>query len=263
MPLHDLFEDLRSRGRKALIPYVTAGFPDSRAFVEILHAVDASEADVVEVGIPFSDPMADGPAIQAASERALAGGASLARTLDLLATARLRKPVVLMSYLNLILQFGFDAFARTASAGGVAGVVVPDLPLEESPDLDRALGATGIDLIGMIAPTTPEARIRAIASRFRGFLYLISRTGVTGTRRDLGEGLGRLVRRARSCTDRPICVGFGISTPAQAAEASKESSGVIIGSALIELIGRSGTDAAAAVGRALTGYRGAIDGSTP
>lgn len=245
-PLAETFASLRRSGRRALIPFVTAGYPTRDAFRAMLRGALEAGADLFEVGIPFSDPLADGPAIQEASRRAIESGVSLAGTLDLLrgetpagrSSAGL-PPVVLMTYVNPVLGMGWRSFAEAAAAAGVAGVIVPDLPMEEGKELAEELAAHMIDLVLLAAPTTGEARLGEIGRRSRGFLYLVSVTGVTGARAGLPPDLAAFVQRARAATELPLCLGFGIATPEQAARASQMVDGVIVGSALVERL-RSG-----------------------
>lgn len=259
MTLDAVFSRLRQDGRKALIPYVTAGFPDRARFPAILQAVGDSGSDVIEVGVPFSDPIADGPTIQFSSHRALEDGVTLSWIFETLARHRPGIPVVLMSYYNPLLARGLKRFADDCRAHGVQGVVVPDLPFEEAHDLEAQLRPAGIDLVRMVAPTTPEGRLRQIATRARGFLYLVSVTGVTGSRNELPAGLEDLIRRVRAVSAAPVCVGFGISGPEAAARIGSAADGVILGSALVETIRRAGSDPAGEVRRFLGDVRRALD----
>lgn len=226
------FAELRRRGRCALIPYVTAGYPDAESSREILAGLEGAGADVVEVGVPFSDPMADGPVIQASSQRALEQGMTLDGALELIAAARLSIPVVLFSYLNPLIAAGDDVLQR-ASAAGVHGVLVTDLPLGADAERETWLGESPLDFVRLVAPTTPAARMADIARHGSGFVYLISRLGVTGMRADLPPDLPVTVQRLRSATDLPICVGFGISQPHQAAAVARLADGVVVGSAIV------------------------------
>ena len=248
MDLPAAFECFRRRGRKALIPFVMAGDPDLRTTGPLLLALQEAGADVIEIGIPFSDPLADGPVIQAASARALARGVTPPRVLDAVASVRgqLRVPVVALTYWNPILSFGPEgappavrAFTRSARASGLAGVIVPDLPVEESPLLRRWTAAERLCAVLLAAPTSPPERLRMIARASQGFIYYVSVTGTTGSRRELPPDLAHGVRRLKRLTTKPVCVGFGISTPAQAAAAARLADGVIVGSALIQAINSS------------------------
>lgn len=238
----------RLDGRAALIPFLMAGDPDLETSERLLRTA-ASVGDIVEIGIPFSDPIADGPTIQRAGQRALAGGTTLNDTLELV--RRLRRnvsiPVVLLTYFNPIFQFGLEPFCREAVDAGVDGIVIPDLPADESDALLAPARIAGLDTIFLVAPTTSDRRITMAAERSRGFVYCVSLTGVTGARSDLPVELTDLVRRVKSRTSQPVCVGFGISTPEQAASVAKIADGVIVGSALVDLVDRAGPEAEAMV----------------
>ena len=249
------FESLRAAGRRALVPYVTAGHPSPTATVELLRGLEEAGADVIEVGVPFSDPMADGPVIQASSRAALDQGVDFDRVLALVAEARLGIPVVLFSYLNPVLAAGDDALRRAAEAG-VHGLLVTDLPVGADPELEARLGGGPLAFVRLVAPTTPAARMAEIARHGRGFVYLISRLGVTGVRQDLPPDLEDTVARLRAATELPICVGFGISRPEQAAMVARVADGVVVGSAIVRAAGES-VDAAVALARTL---RAGIDG---
>ena len=248
------FEALRAGGRRALIPYVTAGHPDAERSVALLQGLEAAGADIVEVGVPFSDPMADGPVIQASSQRALDQGMSFDATLELIARAGLGVPVVLFSYLNPILAAGDDALRRSADAGA-HGVLITDLPVGADPERERWFGDGPLAFIRLVAPTTPTARMREIARHGSGFVYLISRLGVTGARDALATDLPATIARLREATTLPICVGFGISRPEQAATVAALADGVAVGSALVAAADRD-IDEALALARSL---RTAID----
>lgn len=242
--LERTFETLRRRGRPGLVTFTTAGDPDLERSADILRALDRSGADVLEVGVPFSDPLADGPVIQRASERALRAGATLARVLDLVAAVRsdVSAGIVLFSYANPIVRMGMAPFVERAAAVGVDGVLVLDLPIEEADGFrDRTVEA-GIDPIFLLSPTTTDARIRRAAELGRGFLYGISRLGVTGARDAIATGAEALVARIRSATDLPIALGFGISRPEHVAEVGRWADAAVVGSALIEVIARAAPD---------------------
>ncbi|MCZ6695951.1 MAG: tryptophan synthase subunit alpha [Acidobacteria bacterium] len=232
------FERAHADGRPAIIPYIAAGDPDLVATRSIVGALQRGGADIVEIGVPFSDPIADGPVIQRAVERALKKGVSLRSVLDL--CARLTEddapPMVLFTYYNPIHRMGTREFAQAAAHAGVDGVLVTDLPDEEADDLDVALLETGIDLIVLLAPTSTRERIERASGRARGFVYFISRTGVTGARESLPEGLEAHIRAIRESCSLPIAVGFGISTGAQVREVAGFADGVVVGSALVRLI---------------------------
>jgi len=231
---------LRAAGRPALIPYITAGFPTPADTTLFLRGATAAGADVVELGVPWSDPVADGPAIQASTHAALAGGMTPARTLELLAGARPDLPVVIFTYVNPVLARGAAEFAAAAGRAGAAGLLVTDLPAGADETVERDLRSAGLPLVRLVAPTTPPARRREIAERSRGFLYLIARLGVTGESARLSDVLGAQVAALRAVTDLPIAVGFGISSPQQAAEVAGFADGVVIGSAVVSRMARGG-----------------------
>ncbi|MGD2068304.1 MAG: tryptophan synthase subunit alpha [Gemmatimonadota bacterium] len=247
------FAERGGEGRAALIPYVTCGFPESGTTGPLLEALADAGADVIELGIPFSDPLADGPTIQRSSYAALRNGTTVRSTLDVLRGFRRRRetPVVLFTYLNPVFRFGLEAFCHQAVTAGADGLLLTDLPAGCDPEAEDAVEAAGLDLIRLLAPTTPRDRIPAIASRARGFLYYISRTGVTGARRELRAELGREVGALRESTDLPIAVGFGISTPQQAGAVAAVADGVVVGSALVRRLEDGGIDGAAAFLREL------------
>ena len=231
------FADLRTARRRALVVYITAGHPGVAESLELLRGLDDAGADVIEVGVPFSDPMADGVVIQASSQRALELGMTLDKTLDLVARARVRAPVVLFSYLNPLLASRDDLLERAAEAG-VHGVLVTDLPVGADPELEAWLGAGPLAFVRLVAPTTPRARMADIARHGRGFVYLISRLGVTGERADVSSDLPDTVAALREATSLPICVGFGISRPDQAAAIGRLADGVVVGSAVVRAADR-------------------------
>jgi tryptophan synthase alpha chain len=247
--------ELRARGRPALIPYLTAGFPSVQASLEALQAAD-QVADMLEVGVPFSDPLADGPTIQRSSYSALQQGMTLAGTLALIERARLARPVVVFSYLNPILRYGLDRFLGEADRLGIAGLLLTDLPAGSDPAVESAIQASPLDLIRLIAPTSrPERLARAVAGA-QGFVYLVARLGVTGASAALAEGLAASIGRVRQATSLPIAVGFGISTPEQARVVAGQADGVVVGSALVDALGRGGVDLAR---RFLVSLREALD----
>jgi tryptophan synthase alpha chain len=224
------------------VTYVTAGDPDLPRSAEIMKALDRAGADVIEVGVPFSDPLADGPVIQRATERALAAGASLSTVLDLVAGIRpvVSAPLVLFSYANPLIRMGLETFAERASAAGVDGVLALDLPIEEAGEFREILASRGMDTIFLLSPTTTDARIRQAATLGRGFLYGISRLGVTGARDQVASGAEALVRRIRAQTDLPVALGFGISRPEHVAEVGAYADAAVVGSALVSLIAEAG-----------------------
>jgi tryptophan synthase alpha chain len=234
----DTFARLRSDGQPGLVTFTTAGDPDLARSADILRALDRAGADVLEVGVPFSDPLADGPVIQRATERALAAGGSLRTALALVEQVRpdVRAPIVLFSYANPLLRMGLDAFATRAARAGIDGVLALDLPIEEAGELRGSLAAAGLDTIFLLSPTTTDARIRRAAELGSGFLYGISRLGVTGARDRVASGAEEMVRRIRTCTTLPIALGFGISRPEHVAEVGAYADAAVVGSALVSLI---------------------------
>ncbi|HEX9129315.1 MAG TPA: tryptophan synthase subunit alpha [Gemmatimonadaceae bacterium] len=227
------FDALRKQSRRALVCYVTAGHPDVDRSLETLHSLEEGGADIVELGVPFSDPIADGPVIQASSQRALEQGMNYDGVLALIEKARLGVPVVLFSYLNPILAAGPDALVKAAEAGA-SGILVTDIPVGADPAREEWLGGSPLDFIRLVAPTTPRDRMAEIARHGSGFVYLISRLGVTGLQETTATSLPDSVQRLRSATTLPICVGFGISTPEQARSVGNLADGVVVGSALVK-----------------------------
>ena len=239
--LDETFARLRARGERALMPYFTAGDPSLADTRRLVAEAERRGADVVELGVPFSDPLADGPVIQRAGVRALAAGASLARVLELLATLRadgVRLPIVLMTYYNPVLAFGLKSFARTAADAGADGVIVPDLPYEEAGPLRAETEPAGLDFVQMVAPTSTPPRMRALARVSRGFVYVVSVMGITGERRGLPPDLDAQMRALRLVTTRPLCVGFGVATAEQVGAVGRLADGVIVGSAIVRLVER-------------------------
>lgn len=226
------FTALRAAKRRALVPYVTAGHPSAAKTLELLAGLEGAGADVIELGVPFSDPMADGPVIQASSQRAIEGGMTFDGVLALVQRAKLSIPVVLFTYLNPLLAAGRDALARAADAGA-HGVLVTDLPVGADPELERWLGTGPLAFVRLVAPTTPATRMREIARHGSGFVYLISRLGVTGMSEQLAADLPDTITRLRDATDLPICVGFGVSRPEQARAVASLADGVVVGSAIV------------------------------
>ncbi len=232
------FERLRAGGTTGLVSYVTAGDPDLATSARILRALDEAGCDVLELGVPFSDPVADGPVIQRACARALAAGATLGTTLDLVAGVRpsLRAPVVLFTYLNPVLRLGVETFAARAAAAGVDGALILDLPIEEAGEMHAALERHGIDMILLVSPTTSDERIAKAAALGRGFLYAISRLGVTGSRDGVAVDAQRLVERIRDVTSLPVAVGFGIARPEDVEEVGRWADAAVGGSELVRVI---------------------------
>ena len=240
--------------KPAMVAYVTCGDPDLATTREIVLAAIEAGADVIELGVPFSDPVADGPVIQRASERALKHGTSLAQVLTLAAEIREQAQstgLVVFSYLNPILRMGLDKFCKVARAAGVDGVLVTDLPVEEAGEYLRAMREHDLSPIFLTAPTSPDERLRRIAAASQGFVYAVSRTGVTGQRQQLAEDARKLVKRLRRVTRLPIALGFGISTAEQFAEVGEFADAVVVGSAIVETIERNRGREAAAVGEFL------------
>jgi tryptophan synthase alpha chain len=238
----------RSGKRAALMPYVMAGFPSMAESLRIGEACVDSGADVIELGVPYSDPLADGPVIHAAGTRALAAGATMAGALEVAHGLAERVPVVLMCYANMVFAPGVEAFVERLRAAGACGLIVPDLPQGEASEALAACDAHGLALVPLLAPTTTPERLAAIGARARGFLYTVSVVGTTGEREAVAERLGEIVARAKASTDVPVAIGFGISTPQQAGEAADAGAdGVIVGTRLVRAAAESG-DPARAVG---------------
>jgi len=256
----DAFERCAGEGRSALIPYVCAGYPSRDDSLDLMFAAADAGADVIELGIPFSDPLADGPTIQKATFEALERGMTVRGALEILREFRSRRdtPVVLFTYLNPVHHFGLEGFVRAAREAGAQGLLLTDLPAGADRELESIVPAGGLDLIRLLAPTTLPGRAREIAAGASGFLYYISRAGVTGARTELRCELAREVESLRASVGLPIAVGFGISTPAQAALVAGIADGVVVGSALVDAVGRGGVDE----GRAfLESLRAAMDAS--
>jgi tryptophan synthase alpha chain len=235
------FAELRQRGEAALIPFVTAGDPDLDTTLEILRALEKGGADCIELGIPFSDPTADGPTIQRSSERALKGGVSLRSILRTLSAFRQSSeiPIILFGYYNPFFHYGVEEFCRQAARAGADGILCVDVPPEESLELRGCADAAGLDLIHLLSPTSDIERIRLVGHSGRGFIYYVSVTGVTGVRRAFDDRLPAQVARVRRMTALPVGVGFGVSTPNQAAWIAEFADAVVVGSALVEIIGKA------------------------
>ncbi len=261
------FAALKREGRGALIPFLEAYDPDEATSTAILHGLPGAGADLIEIGMPFTDPMADGPTIQAAALRGLKAGATMARTLAMVAGFRAvdaDTPVVLMGYLNPVLSYGAERFCVDAAKAGVDGLIVVDLPSEEADWLAGPATANGLDIIRLVAPTTDDARLPQVLTGSSGFVYYVSIAGITGTRTATREQLAAAIPRVRAVTDLPIAIGFGIRTSAQAAEAVSVADAVVVASALIDTLaasldaeGRAGPDS---VRRVLDQVRGLADG---
>lgn len=235
------FERLKAKGEKALITFITAGDPHLKTTKDIIFELERSGADIIELGIPFSDPMADGPTIQMASERALKIGTSLKQVLRLVKDIRKKSeiPIILFGYYNPIFTYGLERFASVAKRVGADGVLVVDLPPEEAGELKRETDRFGLDLIFLLTPTSDNGRMRLVAERAGGFVYYVSVAGVTGARERLSHSVQRYVRRARRFTTLPVCVGFGISTPEQVKTVSRWADGAVVGSAIVGVIERN------------------------
>jgi tryptophan synthase alpha chain len=265
-PIQQRFQQLRSQGTCALMPFLMAGDPDLAGTREALLALQANGADLIELGIPYSDPLADGPVIQAAASRALASGTTPARVLEMLSSLQgeLTIPVVLFTYSNPLLNRGMERFCRDAAAAGAAGLVVPDLPLEEGEKLSAIAAAHGLDLVLLVAPTTPAERMARIHQASRGFTYLVSVTGVTGVRTSLESRVEPLVHQLKDLGDTPVAVGFGISGPEQARQVRQwGADGAIVGSALVKVMAAAaseGQPVGEAAGRFCATLRSGLDG---
>jgi tryptophan synthase alpha chain len=254
-PLPATWRALRARGRTALIPYLTAGHPTPAAHLEALRRAEA-HADIIEVGVPFSDPLADGPVIQRSTFAALKQGMSLPRTLELIQQAKLARPVVLFSYLNPVRKYGFERLLAEARDLGIAGILLTDLPAGGDPGIEGLVDASPVDLIRLVAPTSSAERMKQVLKDARGFAYVVARLGVTGVSGQLAADLGETVARVRTATDLPVAVGFGISNADQARQVAKLADGVVVGSALVDRMEREGP---AGMETLLSGLRVALD----
>ena len=257
------FERARARGTAALMPYYTLGYPDRATSLDVIAAI-AADSDLLELGVPFSDPLADGPTIQHSTQVALERGTTLAGCLEMVRELRRRgmqTPVLLFGYYNPFLAYGLEALAADARAAGAQGFIVPDLPPEEAADLQAAAAAQGLAYVYLLAPTSSPRRIAAVAERARGFVYLVSVAGVTGARQTVGADLAGFIERVRARTTTPLAVGFGISTPEQAATIGRLADGVIVGSALINAVDRAAADKPQAAADYIRSLRHAIDQS--
>jgi len=254
MSLQAALEKRRAAGGKCLVPYLTGGLGD---WTTLLGAAAASGADGIEVGIPFSDPVMDGPVIQQASELALRAGATPPAILNELARADIGVPLAVMTYVNLVYRFGYERFARTLVASGVSAAILPDVPLEESGDWCAAADAAGVETVMLAAPTAPDERLHRIVARSRGFVYAVGLLGVTGERAELAASATVIARRLKEVTDLPVLVGVGISTPAQAVEVCKVADGVVVGSAVVRRVLDTGSPEA--VADLVGGFRDALD----
>jgi tryptophan synthase alpha chain len=235
------FDLLKREGRKAFIPYIMSGDPDIRKTTSLLSVLSDCGADIIELGVPFSDPLADGPTIQRAAERAISGGTTLAKVIEMVSSVRKRieVPIVLMTYYNPVFKYGEKRFIHDAVNAGVDGVIIPDLPPDEAGDFIRAARPNGLDTIFLLAPTSTEERIRLVTKNSTGFTYYVSMTGITGSVLKIDRSIKQMIRRIRSVSDMPVCVGFGISTPEEAKIVSSIADGVIIGSAIVRTMHES------------------------
>ncbi len=236
------------QNKKAFIPFVTAGDPTLDVTKEILFAMQEAGADLIEIGIPFSDPVAEGPVIQEADDRALASGTTTDKIFELLngIKEQIHIPMVFMTYFNPIYAYGVEKFVKNAKECGICGMIVPDLPFEEREEIRGILNANRLELISMIAPTSAE-RVKMIAKEAQGFVYCVSSLGVTGVRTKISTGISALIKQVKEVTDIPCAIGFGISTPEQATEMAKISDGAIVGSAIVKIVARHGEDSASYV----------------
>jgi tryptophan synthase alpha chain len=241
--ISETFTGLKGKKEAALIPYIMAGDPDLATTKELIFEMERSGADMVELGVPFSDPLADGPTIQRAAIRALKSRATLASVFKLVSHVRKTTeiPIILMLYYNLILKYGEERFAADAAMSGVDGVIVPDLPPEEASLLMKAAKKSGLDMIFLLAPTSSPDRIRLVSECASGFIYYVSLTGVTGARKALDSTIEASLRKIRRVTKKPLCVGFGISGPKQAKQVAAWADGVIVGSAIVGLVEKAGS----------------------
>ena len=255
-PLAKTFAALAKDGRKALAPFVTAGDPDLDTTLAVLEALDRAGAAVCELGVPYSDPIADGPVIQASYTRALAAGFTLEKFFEMVrkATGRVKMPILAMVSYSIIYRRGIDRFVDDAAAAGLAGLVVPDLPLEESDVLDVTCKGANLALVRLVTPTTPPERAAEIAKRSTGFLYCVSVAGVTGARTDLPEGLVERVKWLQTKTDVPVLDGFGVSTPEQVKLLSSVADGAIVGSALVRRVGELAAEGPEGVAKGVESY---------
>ena len=249
----ETFERLKAKGEKALITFITAGDPNFKTSKEIIFELEKSGADIIELGIPFSDPMADGPTIQAASERALKKGATLNHVLELVGEVRKKSriPIILFGYYNPIFVYGAALFAEDARGAGADGVLIVDLPPEEAQELKLYTDKAGLDLIFLLTPTSDDSRMEFVSRLASGFIYYVSVAGITGARKELSNTIQEYVKKVRRFTSLPVCVGFGISNARQAGEVSRLADGVIVGSAIVKLIEKNQSlpDLAKKVGR--------------
>ena len=242
--IQKLFEDLATAKRAALIGYVTAGDPRPERTPGIVAALERGGVDLIELGVPFSDPIADGPVIQAGAERALRAGTTLKKVLEIAREIRATSqiPLLLFTYMNPALRYGFEKLGRDAKDAGIDGCLLTDLSVEEAQPFVAGMRAAGLDTVFLAAPTSTPERLKLVAEYSTGFVYLVSRTGVTGVRSDVADSLGTLVKSMRAATKLPLAAGFGISTPEQAGVVAKIADGVVVGSAIVKMIEKSASD---------------------
>ena len=254
------FQAARADGRAALMPYMMGGFPDDDVSAAVASAYAGAGADLVELGVPFSDPLADGPVIHSAATRALANGATFDSVLEIASVISDRVPVIAMAYANMVLACGPHEFGARLAEAGLSGAIVPDLPPEESEEVRAALNEHGLALVPLVAPTTPPARRRSICGAAQGFVYLVSDTRTTGERDELPAELADLVTATKADSSVPVAVGFGISTPEQAADVGRRADGVIVGTRLVRAVAEAGdrSEAAIAVADFVAGARAAL-----
>ncbi len=240
-----LFDRLKGEGRAALIGYVTAGDPTPERTPAIVAALERGGVDLIELGVPFSDPIADGPVIQRGADRALKAGTTVAKVVEMARQIRATSeiPLLLFTYLNPVLRYGLDRLAKDAKAAGIDGCLLTDVSVEEAGPYVDAMRKGGLDTVFLVAPTSTEARLKLVAQYSTGFVYLVSRTGVTGERSSVSESLGGLIESVRRVTKLPLAAGFGISTPEQASQVAQMADGVVVGSALVRLIEQGASDA--------------------
>jgi tryptophan synthase alpha chain len=259
-----VFYRLKAEGKTALMPYLMGGFPDVHTSLELIVAADKSGADLIEFGIPYSDPLADGPTIQAAAEEALSHGINTDIVFDIVEKARQRTqiPVVVMTYYNTIYRYGIERFAKRAAECGIDGTIIPDLPVEESHDWVEAAGKYNLNNVMLVTPTSTPDRIKMITGASKGFIYCVSLTGVTGARADLPQNLTDFIGRVKNATEKPVAIGFGISEPRHAKQVAEIADGAIIGCALVKIINENRSDTQVCVEAAssyLANIRKALD----
>ncbi|MCR5742415.1 MAG: tryptophan synthase subunit alpha [Lachnospiraceae bacterium] len=244
---------------KAFIPFITCGDPDLETTAKIVRAMQESGADLIELGIPFSDPTAEGPVIQGANIRALAGGVTTDKVFDMVRELRkdVTVPMVFMTYANVVFSYGIERFASTCAQVGIDGIILPDIPYEEKDEFQPVCEKYGVDFISLIAPTSDD-RIEMIAKEAKGFIYVVSSLGVTGVRSEIRTDIAAITEKIRECTDVPCAIGFGISTPEQAAKMAVNADGVIVGSAIVKRVGQFGRDAAPEVGAYVKSMKQAV-----